>query len=364
MIHQERRRLLIDATITAIADHGLSKLTLSKIATIAGLTAGSVNFHFDSKDSLLLDTLQFLADELAHTVDEAVDRAGPNPAHQLLALVDASLDSEITEPRKMAVWFAFSSEARARADYQRICGQQEKKIFALTLTLCADIIALGGKNGQMSARAMANGIQGLIDEVWHEILYTGDSYNREDARHLCLSFLASVFPWSFDMPPAPKAQQEPLRTGDKTLSITQATDADAKEIAELFDQYRQFYEQPTDIKLARKFIRDNLRKERSTVIIARDKNGSALGFTQLYPGWCSVAAAPLWTLYDLYVCDQARQRGVGRELMSAALKLAKKNGACRIDLETAIDNHSAQALYEDLGYVRDTHFYKYSLELS
>ena len=43
--------------------------------------------------------------------------------------------------------------------------------------------------------------------------------------------------------------------------------------------------------------------------------------------------------------------------------MAKKSGASRIDLETAIDNTSAQALYESLGYQRDTEFYKYSLEL-
>ena len=37
--------------------------------------------------------------------------------------------------------------------------------------------------------------------------------------------------------------------------------------------------------------------------------------------------------------------------------------ACRIDLETAHDNLIGQALYENLGYERDTHFYKYSLAL-
>ena len=46
---QDRRNLLIDATITAIAEYGLSNLTLAKISAIAGLTAGSVNFHLRVK---------------------------------------------------------------------------------------------------------------------------------------------------------------------------------------------------------------------------------------------------------------------------------------------------------------------------
>ena len=99
------------------------------------------------------------------------------------------------------------------------------------------------------------------------------------------------------------------------------------------------------------------------VFLALDREEQALGFVQLYPGWCSVAAAPLLTLYDLFVDPAARQRGVGKALMLQAHKHARKVKACRIDLETATDNHAAQTLYEQLGYQRDTAFYKYSLEL-
>jgi len=60
----------------------------------------------------------------------------------------------------------------------------------------------------------------------------------------------------------------------------------------------------------------------------------------------------------------ARQgAGLGRALMDAAEKMARKSGASRIDLETAIDNYDAQALYQSLGYQREVEFYKYSLDL-
>ena len=49
--------------------------------------------------------------------------------------------------------------------------------------------------------------------------------------------------------------------------------------------------------------------------------------------------------------------------MNQAMQLAKETGASRIDLENAIDNTSAQSLYESLGYERDIEFHKYSLEL-
>jgi ribosomal protein S18 acetylase RimI-like enzyme len=135
------------------------------------------------------------------------------------------------------------------------------------------------------------------------------------------------------------------------------------ELARLFDLYRQFYEQPADRRLARRFIEENIRKERAVIFLALAGDDCALGFTQLYPTWCSVATRPVWILYDLFVDPCARQGGVGRALMQAAERMARKSKASRIDLETAVDNSKAQALYESLGYEREQEFYKYSLEL-
>ncbi|MEH6593209.1 MAG: GNAT family N-acetyltransferase [Halioglobus sp.] len=362
-IQVERRRLLIDATMSAISEHGLSQLTLAKISSVAGLSAGSVNFHFTSKEALLLETLTFLAEEFEQGIDSALAQAGPEPATKLLALLDASVDPAITEPRKMAVWFAFTAEARGREDYQRICGGQDQKILNLTQTLCKEIINEGKRQNQMHAGAMANAVQGLVDEIWQDILYAGDDYNRKEARFMYLSFLSSVFPWAYEAPTRRDSETERLSTGDKSLRIITAKTEHINDVAQLFDLYRQFYEEPADLRLARRFIGQNIKQERSTILLALDESGRALGFTQLYPQWCSVAAQPFMTLYDLYVDDSARNLGVARELMAAAEKAARRAKACRIDLETARDNHSAQALYEDLGYEREQVFYKYSLAL-
>lgn len=362
-IQAERRRVLIDATMSAIFEFGLSHLTLAKIASIANLSAGSVNFHFATKEALLLETLTFLAEEFAQGIENALTEAGDQPADRLLALLDASVDPAVTEPRKMAVWFAFTAEARGRQDYQRICGAQDRKILSLTQQLCNDIIKQGKRQKQMHAGAMANAIQGLIDETWEDILYAGEDYDRDASRFMYLSFLSSVFPWAYEPPPRQHAETKQLSAADKTLKIITATEEHIPQVAALFDLYRQFYEEAPDSRLARRFVGKNIREQRSTILLALDESGRALGFTQLYPGLCSVAARPFMTLYDLYVDASARNQGVARELMAAAAKTARKAKACRIDLETARDNQPAQALYEDLGYEREQVFAKYSLDL-
>ena len=147
------------------------------------------------------------------------------------------------------------------------------------------------------------------------------------------------------------------------MNIVAASAAHLDQVAELFDLYRQFYDRPADADLARRYMSQQLENGSSVVFLALDDDGRALGFTQLYPTFCSVAAAPIYVLYDLFVHRDARRAGVGRALMEKAREHAEHTGARRIDLSTAIDNAPAQALYESLGYERDTKFYGYSLTI-
>ena len=146
-----------------------------------------------------------------------------------------------------------------------------------------------------------------------------------------------------------------------TIRLAEARDLD--QLAELFDQYRQFYECPPDLGAAKNWIAENLERGRST-LFAADNGSQLLGFTQLYPALCSVDLVDYFVLYDLYVVEAARRQGIARALMNAASEWAKSQGAARLDLETARDNAPGQALYRDLGYELDEVFLKFSLDLS
>lgn len=149
-----------------------------------------------------------------------------------------------------------------------------------------------------------------------------------------------------------------------TPSVRLATLDDQPAVAALFDAYRQFYEQPADTALALDFIGNRMRNRESVILVAEPEGapgaGPLAGFCQLYPGFCSVIAQPIYTLYDLYVAPASRKSGAGRALMQAAHAHAKQHGFARLDLTTARTNHTAQALYESLGWVRDDIFLAYN----
>ena len=145
--------------------------------------------------------------------------------------------------------------------------------------------------------------------------------------------------------------------------ITLANASHLDELARLFNLYRIFYEQKDDLDRAYDFIKARLVNQQSIVFVAEDDPDQLSGFVQLYPSFCSVSTIPILILYDLYVDQNHRGKGIGRLLMNQASKHAKDNGFKRLELSTAITNVIGQSLYESLNYQRDKDFYHYALEL-
>ncbi|WP_248742137.1 MULTISPECIES: GNAT family N-acetyltransferase [unclassified Pseudomonas] len=134
-------------------------------------------------------------------------------------------------------------------------------------------------------------------------------------------------------------------------------------VALLFDGYRGFYGQPSNLAQSRAFIAERMAGNESAIFLVEDENGEAQGFVQLYPTFSSIDAHRTWLLSDLFTTPAARGRGVGRLLMNTARDFAVETGAKGLILETATDNFTAQGLYESLGWVRDTGYYTYNLDL-
>ena len=113
---------------------------------------------------------------------------------------------------------------------------------------------------------------------------------------------------------------------------------------------------------ARDWLRSRLRVGESVVLLAK-REGTTVGFVQLYPMFSSVRTAKTWILNDLYVEAGARRGGVARALLDAAAKFASDDGAAGISLETTQDNAAARALYRAAGWNEDATQW-YSLALS
>ncbi|WP_336122350.1 GNAT family N-acetyltransferase [Paenibacillus polysaccharolyticus] len=152
-----------------------------------------------------------------------------------------------------------------------------------------------------------------------------------------------------------------------TIKIRQATLNDISEVSRLFNEYRIFYGQHSDLETATFFIKERMSKQESMIFVAECNEGreegsvadTVMGLVQIYPSYSSVSMGPIWILNDLFVDSTYRQQGIARKLMQAVMKQAKKQQILRIVLSTAISNRQAQALYESEGYTQDQSFMYY-----
>ena len=147
------------------------------------------------------------------------------------------------------------------------------------------------------------------------------------------------------------------------VQVRRATLKDLDGVASLFDAYRVFYKQESDLPSAREFIKNRLKNANSVILLASSRQEAPLGFTQLYPLFSSVRMRSIWLLNDLFVEENARKRGVGHQLMLRAQEWARQSGAAGLELATARENIAASSVYKDLGWQLDTEYHHYSLSV-
>ncbi|WP_395377258.1 GNAT family N-acetyltransferase [Marinicella sp. W31] len=147
------------------------------------------------------------------------------------------------------------------------------------------------------------------------------------------------------------------------MNVRAATSADLEAVSILFDGYRQFYQQSSDLQACRDFLLQRFQQQDSAILVAEADDG-LLGFTQLYPFFSSVRMQRIYILNDLFVSVSGRRRGVGEALMQQAEAFGRQQKAAYLVLQTGRDNHQAQKLYEKLGWIKDSHTFYYEIELS
>ncbi len=136
------------------------------------------------------------------------------------------------------------------------------------------------------------------------------------------------------------------------MKIIQAQIKHLDDLVLLFDGYRMFYKQDSNLKTAKAFLKERITNKESIIFIAYS-NDNAIGFTQLYPLFSSVSMQPIYLLNDLFVDSNYRNKSVGHILIQATKDLCTKNNYKGLAIQTAYDN-PAQHLYERLGFKKDT----------
>ena len=144
------------------------------------------------------------------------------------------------------------------------------------------------------------------------------------------------------------------------IKIRKATISDLKSVVKLFDQYRVFYEKPSNEDKAEIFLYERMTQNDSQIFVAETDGNQLVGFVQLYPIFSSTRMKKLWLLNDLFVEKEYRGKGISKKLIDISKELCRQTNSCGMILETAKTNIIGNELYPKVGFNLDKEHNYYS----
>jgi GNAT superfamily N-acetyltransferase len=146
------------------------------------------------------------------------------------------------------------------------------------------------------------------------------------------------------------------------LTIETVGTADVPDLLPMLRAYCDFYRvDPTDERLRALVTALIDNPSDGLQLIARDSDGTPLGFATVYWTWQTLYAARVGVLNDLFVTAASRGSGTGRALIERCRELCRARGAEKLVWETALDNTTAQRLYDGIGAEKST-WHTYELD--
>ena len=186
---------LISSAIKSISEKGISETTMSDVSQGAGLSQGIVNFHFKSKELLLIESLKFFSNEYLQSFQNCLKKSGSDPCKRIIAIINNDFSKKICSRDKIALWFTFFSEVKFKPAYHQICKERDLYYQKITEDIFRELIKL--EKSKISLTNVSNGLQALVMGLWLDQLEDPDTFKRKQAKQICFNFIKSNFPKQF-----------------------------------------------------------------------------------------------------------------------------------------------------------------------
>lgn len=154
-----RRRALIDAAVLAIGERGSLDVTMSEIATRAGVSAALAHHYFGGKDHLLEATMRHILRELGR--DSVAALAGvADPLGRVSAVIAVNFAHSQFRRETIAAWLAFYVEAQRSAPMRRLLRVYTRRLHSNLMSGLRELLPA------REAERTAEGIAALIDGLY------------------------------------------------------------------------------------------------------------------------------------------------------------------------------------------------------
>ncbi len=184
---------LINSAIQSISKRGINETTVSSVSQGAGLSQGIVNFHFKSKELLLIETLKYISNEYLEAFQKRIKNSGNDPCKKIVSIIENDFDENICNSDKIAVWYTFFSEVKFKPVYSQICKERDEYYTNVVYSIFKELIN-NEKNNNLSAKKLTSSLSAMTMGLWLDQLVDSENFKRNDAKNICIDFIKKNFP--------------------------------------------------------------------------------------------------------------------------------------------------------------------------
>jgi TetR/AcrR family transcriptional repressor of bet genes len=140
----QRRRAIAEAVFTVIGERGFGAVSLRDVASAAGVSMGSVQHYFATKDEMLAFTLQYLRERVLHRLRvHLAQLADPSPREMIRTGLRLMLPGDEPSRREAQVNLAFLSAATVDRSYADLLRDGYAQLLDITREQLRDAVAAG-----------------------------------------------------------------------------------------------------------------------------------------------------------------------------------------------------------------------------
>ncbi|MBU0521494.1 MAG: TetR family transcriptional regulator C-terminal domain-containing protein [Gammaproteobacteria bacterium] len=186
----ERREMLVAATLRCLVRDGHAGISVRRIATEAGVSVGLLNHHFGSIDALIADTYQKIASELTTALRLEIQQAA-TPAQKMDAFLVGSFSPRVMDPQLLGVWVVFWSLIR----HSEHVSQSHEKSYRAYLDLLRQLLDdMAASEGFVihDTRLAAIGLSAMLDGLWIEWCLNPETFSPANGLHICRCWIKGL----------------------------------------------------------------------------------------------------------------------------------------------------------------------------
>jgi TetR/AcrR family transcriptional repressor of bet genes len=187
----DRRKILIAATLKCLSEEGQEGLSIRKISAAAGISVGLINHHYSSKEELVAQAYESLTISLLEAAKEAVDQAGANARDQLIAMVRSMFSKPMLDPGVLRCWLVFWGMID-RGTILKSVHDRTYSEYRFYVEGLLERLAIDNKMPLLDVPLAAIGLLALVDGLWIEWCLSQTSFSSDAAVRLCVAWIDAL----------------------------------------------------------------------------------------------------------------------------------------------------------------------------